>query len=93
MQHFFKTYTICQRYVKFNGTLDAFFNKVGGLLDRTVEWDALTASAAMMAVKISPVPEREVPMRCVLRTRGRFAGFMAEVGNILPLRDAGDNNL
>ena len=27
------------------------------------------ASAAMMAVKISPVPEREVPMRCVLRTR------------------------
>ena len=41
MQHFFKTYTICQRYVKFNGTLDAFFNKVGGLLDRTVEWDAI----------------------------------------------------
>ena len=46
----------------------------------------------MIAVKMSPVPERDVPILWVLST-GWLAGFVAEIGHVLALRDAGDNNL
>ena len=50
-QMILKTDTICQWDIPLDGTQNAFFDKVGSFL-----------SAARIAEKISPVPERDVPI-------------------------------
>ena len=44
MQYFFKTYTICQWNVKFNGALDTLFDEVGCLFNRVVDQEGSIAN-------------------------------------------------